>query len=27
VMLVNGPRAEGSGAAQDALLRWVRSRG
>ena len=23
VMLVNGPRAEGSGAAQDALLRWV----
>lgn len=27
VMLVNGPRAGGSGAAQDALLSWVRSRG
>jgi D-alanyl-D-alanine carboxypeptidase/D-alanyl-D-alanine-endopeptidase (penicillin-binding protein 4) len=27
VMLVNGPRAEGSGPAQDALLRWVHSNG
>jgi D-alanyl-D-alanine carboxypeptidase/D-alanyl-D-alanine-endopeptidase (penicillin-binding protein 4) len=27
VMLVNGPRAEGSGAAQDALLRWVHANG
>jgi D-alanyl-D-alanine carboxypeptidase/D-alanyl-D-alanine-endopeptidase (penicillin-binding protein 4) len=27
VMLVNGPRAAGSGAAQDALLRWVHANG
>jgi D-alanyl-D-alanine carboxypeptidase/D-alanyl-D-alanine-endopeptidase (penicillin-binding protein 4) len=27
VMLVNGPRAGGSGAAQDALLRWVHQNG
>jgi len=27
VMLVNGPRAEGSGNAQDALLRWVHANG
>jgi D-alanyl-D-alanine carboxypeptidase/D-alanyl-D-alanine-endopeptidase (penicillin-binding protein 4) len=27
VMLVNGPRAEASGAAQDALLRWVHAGG
>jgi D-alanyl-D-alanine carboxypeptidase/D-alanyl-D-alanine-endopeptidase (penicillin-binding protein 4) len=27
VMLVNGPRAGGSGAAQDALLRWVHANG
>lgn len=27
VMLINGPRAQGSGPAQDALLRWVYSNG
>jgi len=27
VMLVNGPRAAGSGPAQDALLRWVHANG
>ena len=27
VMLVNGPRAAGSAAAQDALLRWVHANG
>jgi D-alanyl-D-alanine carboxypeptidase/D-alanyl-D-alanine-endopeptidase (penicillin-binding protein 4) len=27
VLIVNGPRAEGTGAAQDALLRWVHASG